>query len=478
MRVELRHLPAQDDFYNAQERDVAFVGGLGCGKTRVGSDDILRTAMMYPYCGQQGDTPGIAIFSNTYPQLIDGTMATFFERCEQWKLKVIDKIRSEHKIFIPKFNAWIGVWSADNPDNYKSLELCHIWIDEAQKWDHAAFLKATGRVRGTERQRRLYPKMPLRVRVTANPPWTMDHWLVEACTKPTLSTGKPLMRLITAATMDNPFLPADYLKRLWESYDPEIAAIELGGKFGEIGKGRIWRMFSRNEHVWNTEKCLRYGLPPLEYDPKLPLCWSHDFNVDPLCSVLFQWRRIRVQGFQYDVMYVVDEMSIRHSVVDMAAKEFDENPRFAAAKAVAERSGLILYGDATGSTQTNRQTGESDFAALIQGLEKRHLWGHIGGQKNVNQGNPARIDRYASGNRKLIDLDHRIGVVISDKCINLIQDLERMYFKPGTRLVEVIKYKDGQPVKLVTHLADAWSYPIAQEYPVERTESAEPTMDR
>ena len=73
----------------------------------------------------------------------------------------------------------IGVWSVDNPINFKSLELCYVWIDEAQAWDRFAYNHVIGRRRGTAQQRRLYPEMPLRTRITANPPHTLDHWLVD-----------------------------------------------------------------------------------------------------------------------------------------------------------------------------------------------------------------------------------------------------------------------------------------------------------
>lgn len=471
MRVELDHLPAQDEFFNAQEDQVAYVGGVGSGKTRVGSDDVLKVAALYPKCGQNDDTPGIAIFSNTYPQLVDGTMASFFDRCESWGVSYIDKIRSEHKVYLPRLGAWIGVWSVDDPDKFKSLELCHIWIDEAQYWDKAAYDKVVGRLRGTDRQRRIYPKMPLRVRITANPPWTLDHWLVDLTTKPSLETGKPPIRLITASTYDNPYLPEDYITRLRSNYDPEVAEIEMGGKFGEIGKGRIWRRFNRGKHVWSEERARERGLPPLTYDPNLPLCWSHDFNIDPLSSVLFQWRRVNVPGFQHDVMYVIDELSIRHSIIEEAVREFAENRPEAVA--VARRSGLILYGDAAGN-QGNRQTGESDWVALLSALDKEGFYG----EKRVREANPERIDRYAAGNRMLEDGNGLIGCVIHERCGNVITDLERMFFKPGTRLVEVPRVKDGKPVKLVTHAADAWSYPIEYQYPVKFNDSGVMTTSR
>src|SRR6185437_5413356 len=342
--------------------------------------------------------------------------------------------------------------------DFKSLELCYVWIDEAQAWSEMAYHFVLARRRGTDRQRRLYPNMPLNLRITANPPHTMDHWLVDKCTKPLPETGKPAVRLISAATEDNPFLPAAYIQSLRRNYDPEVADIELGGKFGDIQRGRVWRRFNRGRHVLGETEARRRGLPALRPDPTLPLCLGQDFNIDPLCSVLFQWRRVRVNGYQEDVMYVLDEFYIRDSTIDLVAKELLNRGDLAR---IAKRNGILLYGDASGY-QGNRQTGLSDWESLRMALADLGF----SGTAKVPAANPDRTLRYKSGNRMLEDANGNLGVVIHERCVNLPLDLERMYFRPGTSIVEVPKIKDGKPVRLVTHLADAWSYPIVYEYPI------------
>ena len=129
MRVELNLLPAQHQYFNAQEDTCCFVAGLGAGKSKVASDDILRVASQFPRCGKGKDTPGIAIFSNTYAQLVNGTMATFFEACDNWGLSYKDSILQKHKIYLPDLGANIGVWSVavsyTHLDVYKRQRLTH-----------------------------------------------------------------------------------------------------------------------------------------------------------------------------------------------------------------------------------------------------------------------------------------------------------------------------------------------------------------
>lgn len=461
MRVLLEHLPEQTRFYECTDDQAAFVGGLGYGKTHAASDILLTNIVKYPKVALDKDRPGHFIFSNTYPQLTMGTMKTFFEACDRWGIEYRDHIRTKHIVYLPRLDAPIGVWSVDKPINFKSLEICFAWIDEAQAWSKDAYDKVLGRLRGTATQRRNYPDMPLRIRITANPPKRIDHWLVDATTKPDERTGRPPITLFTASTYDNPFLTADYIHRMESMYDPEEAEIELGGKYGDIARGRVFRRFSRSKHLITPAQAQDLGLPPLTWDASLPVCWSHDFNIDPLCSVLFQWRRVRVDGYQTDVMFVLDEIRIRDSIVDMAVDEFLNRE----ASKIAKRSGLILYGDASGNSQGNRQTGLTDFATLKGRLAKA---GFVG-EARLHDSNPPVPDRARAANRMLENARHEIGVVMhKGTCKYLPVDLERMYWKPGTFIVDVPKPKDGDSLakSLLTHLGDAFSYPIEYEYPI------------
>jgi hypothetical protein len=450
VRITLSHLPEQARFFQSTAREAALVGGLGYGKTHVASDWILAGAIRYPKARH-------FIFSNTFPQLMAGTMRTFFEACERWGLNYIDRVRMEHYVLLSDIGAKIEVRSADKPINYKSIEICRAWIDEAQAWPEMTYDLLLGRMRGTDTQRRLYPDMPLQVRLTANPPHSLDHWLVRRCTVPSPTTGVPPIELYTAATWDNPYLPQSYIDQLLEAYDPELAEIELGGKFGDLRSGRIWRRFDRRKHVMSNEQAIARGLSPLEYDPDLPICWSHDFNIDPLSSVLFQWRRVNVAGYQREVMYVLDELRIRDAMIDHAVREFVENRKDAVS--VARRSGLILYGDPAGN-QGNRQTGQSDWYALKHGLARYGLWGEV----RVPAAPPLLRDRYNAANRMLENAKGEIGVIFHERCRWTVRDIEIMRYKPGTSLPdEKQKLEDGGTV---THLADAWSYAIAYEYPI------------
>jgi len=328
-------LPKQHEFIRCQDYVAAFVGGLGSGKTKAACIWTLKHAINYPRARR-------FIFSNTFPQLQSGTMVSFFAECDEWGLLYIDRIRTQKKVILPDLGATIEVWTAYNAELFRSLEIDHAWVDEAHEWKRADFEKLLGRMRGSKRTRHIYPDLRLQMRLTANPPHTLDHWLVDMCTTPNERTGKPLITLFTASTFDNYMLPTMYVDRLVDTMDPDLADIELRGQFGDIGRGRIWRRFERQKHVLSESQAAERGLSSLEFDPHVPVVWSNDFNVDPLCSILGQWRRVEVEGYQRIVFFVLDEIRVRDAIIDHAVKEFLNRD---AAK-IAIRSQLLLYGDA------------------------------------------------------------------------------------------------------------------------------------
>ena len=196
MGVVLEHLAKQDEFFNDQDtRPMAFVGGLGTGKTMTASDKIMASKARYPFAKH-------FIFSNSYDQLISGTLHTFFERLNDvWipgdhRFEYKNRVRYDKTIVFPKLNnAIIEVRSVDQDVNWKSLEISFAWIDEAQYWEKSSYDRVIGRLRGTTTQRRIYPDMPLQAIITANPPHTRSHWLYELTHEPDPLTGEPPIKL-------------------------------------------------------------------------------------------------------------------------------------------------------------------------------------------------------------------------------------------------------------------------------------------
>jgi len=451
--ITLELFPVQDDFFFCDDRAQGYIGGLGTGKSRVASHKLISKILQYPLAG-------FCIASNSFTQLEAGTLRTFFAACETWDLlegrDYVNHVRYDGKIKFPKLGAEIDVRSASNKasEKFRSLELDFVWVDEGHYWEEMDYLILEGRLRGRESSRKAYPGLTQQIWVTANPPHTMDHWLVRMCLDPIERTGKPAMTLFQSSTYDNYFLPEAYIQGLVDKMDPELAAIELGGNFGDLGKGKIWRRFSATKHIFDAKRCSDLGIPPIEWDPLLPVHWAHDFNIDPLCSVLFQIREMRVDGFQKQVAYVIDEMRVRDAIIDSAVKEFQNRDAYK----IARKNGLYLYGDPAGN-QGNRQTGESDWVALRKGL---HNLG-ITGTSRIANAHPTHRDRYNAGNGKFENGRGEIGTLFHPRCKYIRLDAERTYYKPGTSDQLVVKAADGGTT---THLMDALTYAVHYLWPI------------
>jgi hypothetical protein len=78
---------------------------------------------------------------------------------------------------------------------------------------------------------------------------------------------------------------------------------EFEASFENLGAGRAYYAFDRTHHV----RLIRY-------DPKLPLFWALDFNMNPLCSLLGQTVNGRV--------HILDELVLPDSHTPAACEEF------------------------------------------------------------------------------------------------------------------------------------------------------------
>jgi hypothetical protein len=171
---------------------------------------------------------------------------------------------------------------------------------------------------------------------------------------------------------------------------------------------------------------------PAAYDPALQLCWSLDFNIDPMCSGIIQHHRGWVR--------VIDELCLANTDTDSACDAFLE----AAKKQGWDLRNLAIYGDASGWARDST-SGKSDWAIVHRRLH------NFSPQMKVPRANPAIKDS-VNAVRTILRADgvgHRLTV--DPRCVRLIDDL-RMAVWPGN---------------LDLYHALAWfRYFVEREYPV------------
>jgi PBSX family phage terminase large subunit len=224
--------------------------------------------------------------------------------------------------------------------------------------------------------------------------------------------------------------PKDNLENIDEEYlkilekMPERDRLRfLNGEFGESSDGQVYYAFSRELHVKPVNKkegTIFVGL---------------DFNVDPLCGVIFQMIDGKIQVF--------DELFLNNSDTYKACDELKKRGY----------GGAKIIPDSTGK---NRKTsGQSDFDILRQAgfqIESTH--------------NPFVNDRVNNVNR----LFTNDSIIIDSKCKKLIGDLEKVQWKDNKL--------DQKTDKYLTHISDALGYGCYKLMPFNNLTNLKPFTGR
>jgi hypothetical protein len=231
-----------------------------------------------------------------------------------------------------------------------------------------------------------------------------------------------------AKPYENRFLLAkvpDYYKRLQNSYDEELFKQEVMGEYLNLDAGLVYRAFSRSENVSD-----------LQYDWHLPLLWSLDFNYNPMSSVVAQNVRGTIQ--------VLNEIVIRGATTAEACDAF-------CAAYPNPRSGVVVYGDASG--YAHNTVGPTDYDIIRDTLQRAG----IRAENRAPHVNPPVRTRINVVNTTLHSASGDVGLLIDQKCKELIKDLEQVTYKRDT--LEIDKGRDRGR----THTSDALGYLVWQE---------------
>jgi hypothetical protein len=220
-----------------------------------------------------------------------------------------------------------------------------------------------------------YEKLVLLAQSGADPEWANFSW--------------PSAEILTSDEVES-------ARRL---LDPLIFQQEYLGKF-VIARGRAFADFDPAIHV-----------KPTPYDPSLHVCWSLDFNIDPMCSGIIQHDRGAVR--------VIDELSLADTDTESACDAFLD---------AAERRGwdlrnVAIYGDASGWARDST-SGKSDWAIVQRRLH------NLSPRMKVPRGNPAIKDTINAVRAILRSADGASRLSIDPRCGRLIEDLRNAVW-PG-----------------------------------------------
>ena len=407
--IAYRPLPSQRKFHRSAARFKGFSGPVGSGKSQALCQEALR--LSYVNAGRVG-----LIGAPTYPMLRDTTQASLLEVLHNNDVP-FSFTKSENTIILSDVKSTIILRSLEEFDRLRGTNLAWFGLDELTYCHEEAWTRLEARLRD-----------PKATELCGFAVWTPQgyDWVYERF----INHARPGYDVILAKPFENKYVleaVPDYYERLRTSYEESFYLQEAMGSYINARGRVVYRSFSRELNIAESP-----------VDPRLPLLWSVDFNVDPLCSVVAQ-RRL-------DQLWVIDEIALADALTQDACDEFVR--RYG-----RHPAGVRVYGDASGYGR--KTTGGSDYH-IIQGR-----LAPVYGERltlRVGRSNPSVTDRVLLVNSKLKTAAGESSLFVSGKCAGLILDFEQVVYQENSR--EIDKARDHRR----THLSDALGYLVWEEF--------------
>lgn len=406
-QIDIRLTVPQEDFVFSLAKFPAFVGGFGAGKSEALVTRLLLLKLRYP-----GNDVGY--FAPTYDLIRLIAWPRFAEKLEQWGIPY--KLNKSENTLAVHGAGRVIFRTLDNPDRIVGFEIGDAGIDEfdtlAEKQADNAWNKVLARCRRKKPDGR-----PNTCCVATTPEGfraTYRKWVRDA---------KDEYALYRAPTLSNPYLPADYVEGLRQTYPPNLLTAYVEGQFVNLTNGSVYPSFDRKLNHTDVEMAVGE-----------PLHIGMDFNVLRMAAVVYVIRDGRPLA--------VDELVDVRDTPDMA--------RLIRDRWKDKGHTVTIYPDASGQNTSSKKASESDISILRQAGFSIHVTG----------ANPAVKDRVLATNAMLLNANgERRMLVNTHRCPKFTEGLEQQAYD-----------KNGEPDKSsgVDHVNDAGTYPIARLFPVIR----------
>jgi hypothetical protein len=251
----------------------------------------------------------------------------------------------------------------------------------------------------------------------------------------------PQWRTFQFTTEQGGNVPKAELEGATHELDERTYRQEFQASFENLSCGTVYYAFDRAGNV-----------RPTHYDRRLPLFWSLDFNIHPMCSVIGQ-----CEG---DLVQILDELALPDSNTLAACEEFLNRTEPWVRNSQLPLQ-LNIYGDATGDSR--RSSASRTDWEIVREFFSRYR-DRFKTSFLVGSANPAVRDRTNCVNALLRNQAGLRRLCVDGRCKQLIQDFERVHWKAdanGNPLGEIDK---SDPAR--THLSDALGYMVAKEFPM------------
>lgn len=414
--------PHQVKVLKSQKKIVFLGGGVGCGKTEVGTLWHLNRVANTPK-----DTPGL-IAANSYSQLIDATIRNVYKNYR--KLGVLVKPeqlpRSHHPFDIQVFNGeyWVDIWcrSLDSFQLLSGTEVGWFWADEVWQTKREAIDLLLARHRGVMEDR-----LQSLFTTTLDDPTT---WMYELFVE---KFNEQLMDVFYATTYDNEKnLPPGYIEGLKALYSEQMFKRMVMSQWVSLDGQNIYYNFDRKVNVSEDA----------EFDPHLPIYWTHDFNIGegkPMSSALAHIKKgPGPDGKIRPELHFFDEIVLDTADTNDAAEEFQERSWIKDSKA-----GVIVCGDASGRAKDTRSK-TTDYKILATAGFKH---------QEVSRSNPPIRERHNTVNTLFKAKNGDVRLKIHPRCRTIIKGADIVKLKKGANYLEDDTIREQHIMTAVGYLA-------------------------
>lgn len=421
-------LPKQKEFLDTSlNRDkakyIAYVGGIGSGKSLIGCITVLHWAVLYP---------GEYLVARQFaPELLITTYKTFLEICPPELIlenRVADKMLKIKSI--GGKSSWVLFRQLEEPDKLRSLNLSGFYIDEANQVSEEAFMLLQGRLRGGGIRKGI---------LTTNPKghdWIYRWFFQKDHIK--VDSVKNQYHLIKAPSTENFHLPEGYLESVMSSWDDARIQREIQGSFDAF-EGQVYSDFRRDIHV----------VRPF----RIPHNWERHIRIDhgyrnPAAVLFFA---VSPEG----ECYCYKEIYVREWLIKEIILGNKKEQKQGLTDNVRGDTRFFKTAKIDPSTRARRGgTGESDYDEYL-----RHWPENLPPLQTAKNDVQLGIDRVKSY-LKPDPKNNKPLLYIFDTCTNLLEEITTYRYPDLKPNQQGMKNEDEKPIKVDDHALDALRYMV------------------
>jgi len=316
MRVEVDILKHQLAFVESTATHTGLIGGYGSGKSFAG---VLKTTLMklkYPAIP-------VAYYLPTYGLIEDVAIPKFAELLTNMNTPYV--LNQSKHFFNTKYGKII-LRSMSNPERIVGYEVGYSLIDETDILSKDAMTDVFVKI--IARNRCQLPNGDKNKTDVVGTPegfkWAYEFFVTKK---------KANRKMIKAKTLDNPFIPEEYIETLSDIYTPQQLEAYLNGEFVNLTSGNVYHHFDRVEN--NSIR---------EIQPNDVLHIGMDFNITKMNAVV----------------HVMDGL-IKTAVAEIV-NAYDTFEMVSLIKSKYPNHSIVIYPDASGDNR--KSSGKSDIVVL------------------------------------------------------------------------------------------------------------------